>query len=120
MCSLCTLSFSSVLCCSFWFFLLQYLPLFPFFAFSLISVFAVALVPALQTRLVYRQRTGRLTCGGGVGRLESFWYLLPDMWRGHQDRCARMQPTHVSSPGLWSHACQVDLVSIFAIKANVP
>lgn len=82
--------------------------------------FLFSLIPALQTWPVYRQRTGCHTCGGGMGRVDSFWYLFADMWRGHQDRCARMQPTHVSSPALCSLACQVNLVSILAARVNVP
>lgn len=75
-------------------------------------LFPFSLILALQTWAVHSQRARRCTRGGSLGSLESFWYLFTDVRRGHQDCCARMQPTCVSSPTLCSHACLVDLVSI--------
>lgn len=77
-------------------------------------------IAALQTWPVYSQRAWCYTRGRGVGSLESFWYLFTNMWWGHQDRCAWMQPTRVSSSSLCSHARLVDLVSISVGKVSVP
>lgn len=88
---------------------------------SVFSSFCRSPVAALQTRPVHSQRARCHTCGWRLGSLESLRYLFADLRRGHQDRCARMQPASVcSSPSLCSHACPVDLVSILAAKVSVP
>lgn len=74
-------------------------------------------IAALQAWPVYSQRAWCYTRRRGVGSLESFWYLFTNMWWGHQDRCAWMQPTRVSSSSLCSHACLVGHVSISAGKS---